>query len=748
MEFFVVILIVGLFWLIIKGVLARGQSRPQPPTPPAQNLGRYSTERQPEPRVTPTMPSSTRAVWNPPGSTLEIRGHCIGGGMIYTGFHLDRVSGYGVEPALINPRLPVAAPPPNYRGEDMPYWPSYSEISPQARGVYLRWLAQGRRDTDVSIGIVFLFFYGLERRLLAEHCDVKDEERTVLMRELDRLLEIYGENWSFRNHAVQLSDLIGVSLSTAGMIDQPPPKQVRVRGETVNGCLRVALGRMAAAGKPLPADWALAWVDSDPEYYPRTPAQRCRGEFVRFFQHRYREKFGDGCVLTQNKTRNKIEYRPASASFGGPITIRIPELPDVTVLKEPIGQFRALAAQCTDELDAYSRFLGRYPDQRSSPSALALLPAELLPDHEDEQLIAVNRWLDQTVHEREPTLIDFGEMAAQWPALRPNEFGRRDALLLAQCLQKLGFGIEPDIRFGGFAPAKDGKVAIFRLSSTSPSIPSKAYSAASMMLHLAALVVGADDEVNTEEERHLEDYLTTVLDLTPGERERLHAHMHWLLAAGPGFTGIKKRLEGLSIESRSTIGHFLVGVASCDGHIAPAEINTLTKIYRVLGLDVGELYSRAHAATTEPVTVQQPGPKAPGFAVPLPRPPRGDEPVLVRIDMERVHTMRAETEKVSLLLRDIFVTEEHLPTPKQPAIVPEECILGLDVAQSAFLRRLVTKAAWSRTELELLAADHQILLEGTIDSINDAALDAGEERLVEGGESIEVNLSVGKELRL
>ena len=53
--------------------------------------------------------------------------------------------------ALIDVRLPVGA---SGNGEDMPYWPSYSDIPPSSRYAYLRWLSGGRRDQDARLGLV------------------------------------------------------------------------------------------------------------------------------------------------------------------------------------------------------------------------------------------------------------------------------------------------------------------------------------------------------------------------------------------------------------------------------------------------------------------------------------------------------------------------------------------------------------------------------------------------------------------
>ena len=76
------------------------------------------------------------------------------------------------DPCLIDPTRPVASQG-DYTERDMGYWPSYSEVSPHARGAYLNWLAGGRQDPRADIGYVFLFFYGLERRAIID--GAKDE---------------------------------------------------------------------------------------------------------------------------------------------------------------------------------------------------------------------------------------------------------------------------------------------------------------------------------------------------------------------------------------------------------------------------------------------------------------------------------------------------------------------------------------------------------------------------------------------
>ena len=108
--------------------------------------------------------------WVPPGLGTRIAGYDIPGGMIYVGRHLRSMTG-GIEPALINPDLPVAedsSSPPTGRRPGLPT--AYHLISPATRAAYLQWLADGRQ-TEAPAGLVLLFCFGLERRVVMDTGD-------------------------------------------------------------------------------------------------------------------------------------------------------------------------------------------------------------------------------------------------------------------------------------------------------------------------------------------------------------------------------------------------------------------------------------------------------------------------------------------------------------------------------------------------------------------------------------------------
>src|ERR1035441_2550542 len=148
-------------------------------------------------------PAAGDAVWVPPGQLVQVGGCSISGGLVYVGRDLAAITGRGPDPALLDPSLGTDHQVADYAGANMGYWPSYSTIVPACRAAYLQWLANGRNAPNAYIGYVFLYFYGLERRLLvdAQQSAAARSERETLVTEVRRLLRIYGTNGSFRGEA-------------------------------------------------------------------------------------------------------------------------------------------------------------------------------------------------------------------------------------------------------------------------------------------------------------------------------------------------------------------------------------------------------------------------------------------------------------------------------------------------------------------------------------------------------------------
>lgn len=126
-------------------------------------------------------------------SGIAVNGFKVHGGMFYAGSDTsDLVDPSLMEPSLISPVYTVAKR--SDEAEELPPFPCYEYISPEQRRKYLEFLASNRKSAD-DIGYVFLYSYGLERRLIVDARkpgEVSREERARLAKEVARLLRAFG----------------------------------------------------------------------------------------------------------------------------------------------------------------------------------------------------------------------------------------------------------------------------------------------------------------------------------------------------------------------------------------------------------------------------------------------------------------------------------------------------------------------------------------------------------------------------
>ena len=199
----------------------------------------------------------------------------------------------------------------------------------------------------------------------------------------------------------------------------------------------------------------------------------------------------------------------------------------------------------------------------------------------------------------------------------------------------------------------------------------------------------------------------------------------------------------MTAPQRKAIGDAAVMVASADGVISPVEVTTLQRIHALLGLDGASVTSQLHQSLTaprqmpgeDPVTVLPGSPGAPGFRIPG-RPAAGCG---LALDDRVIRRTLSDTAAVSALLGDIFV-EEPERVPAQPngsraaasgPGAPVETVHGLDAPHSALLRRLASQSRISQPNFDELARTLGVMPGGALDVINEAALDALDEPVIE-----------------
>lgn len=691
----------------------------------------------------PAPPAPDDAVWVVDRPVL-VAGAAISGGRFYFGHQLgstDRL--FGGEASLVNPQLPVNFRQPDWAGSGLDYWPTYGRLSPEGRGAYLSWLSSSRDSTHVPIGYIFIYYYGLERRAIVEVLPTAGlhGELEQLAAEVERLLNIYGSDASFHRYASDFLAMILLKLASQSSAHIDPPPEAAGYNWEVPPLVKLGLGRFVANGQPIPVEWALTWAKAHPNIYFRTPANRCTDEFTQLFALRYHERFGYGMVLKADDTPLTVSYQPASPSLNDDVVVRV-DVPDVTALVAPAKKLQELVNLCTDQLDAYSRWLGRHPDEKGSLAAVALLPPELMANTPSTALDKLMEWVESSLAGRQEAVVDAPGLLSRWPSQTQGKLKKAEASALADLLESQGFGVEPDVRFGG-PVLGSGKVALFRLEGP-PASAGLGWGSAAAVLQLAAAVVAAPGVRNQAVFDATADEIQAVLNLPASEHRRIRAHLRWAASSPPNLSVRKRSLAKFDLESRQSIGRFLVDVAATGGDVGPEQVSALTSAYKVLGLEPASMYSllnerAAGAPASEPVEVIPARPGPAGEAIP----PSPRSPSAVVLDQEAIKIKLAESAKAAALLGQIFTeSEPDVPTPVDPPLGTRP----LSEAQAILLRELAARPVWSHSDFADLAASVGLLPAGALEALNDAALEVCGDPVLIGGDILEVDPAVLKEL--
>lgn len=379
-----------------------------------------------------------------------------------------------------------------------------------------------------------------------------------------------------------------------------------------------------------------------------------------------------------------------------------------------------------------------------------LLPGDLLDD-DPGPLRPLISWAGGRLSGAARVVVDAAEFAPYWSSAdRSGRMSRDEAGTLAQVLERIGVGLEPDVRFGG-PPLRPGPVVLFPLDpngggTTTTAVGSQVrrsqdFRVACHLLAVAAATVlrtaGLDETARCPVDRAM-TALAAEFTLTVRERARLAARLEWLLASGTTAARIRRDTARLTEAERSVGGHFLVRLVTDAPTVAPQDIAGLADGFRLLSLSLDDLHHRLHVALStspdagspapghrcEPVVVRSARPASSGHA--LPWAAASTDGTTVRLRPAVIDRQLDETQAVTALLAEIFsadaeVTAETVsaanttpPGDDQPPV--------LDAPHRGLLADIAVRPRWTTAEFTVLAAHHGVLPAGALDIINDAAI--------------------------
>jgi len=671
-----------------------------------------------------------------PGSELDLGRGVLKWPLVYATGASQRGN---FDASLIDGTLPVASTGSPVE-EGLPYWPNYYDCSPAQRALYLDWLLSGKSEPSTELGYVFIYFYGLERRVLVDQADY-----LPIAQELIRLLLIYDSSNSFRRYTYTL---LWLSLYLASQSLAVPQavldKAIAATGRWNDELLGMCLAILHNSKQPLPGHVAFLVSQNDSRSSSSVIVRRHPDEFAKLFETKYRGQFGDGIQLRASKRLKRIDYHPASGtllrSLGVIDGISLPAMPNVLAIPSQFKQIVQSWDESIKELKAFSR-ASNSSGGKLTAEAYESLPTELQTGDHPELDAWMKAWEDNVDNEGWP-IVPVSAIASIKGILSRARLTKTQCMKLLRTADTIGLGVEPDARMTGKNYRWDERVTLFFLDANKGTDATD-YIAASVLLRLGASVAEADGKVDKEELTFITNHIEGQFNLSDADSKRLEHLQYLLMHSATGDNAISSTLaKRLPRQQRLLVGEFLVGIAAVDEVISKDESKALRKAYKSLDLDVADLdklIARHIVGETDDASTS----------------PQDTE---LRLDMQAISRIMTETRQVASILRDAMAEDDEpegsssdsttgaapVDAPSDASTISSSTVqhhtedTDLNSRFRPFLAAVLEQKEWSPRELRELADKSKVMLSGAVEAINEWSTERYGDWLIEEGDTYHV----------
>ncbi len=692
--------------------------------PSKQRVG-ARIERQP---VHP--PKKTEPLqWFGSSEKIRLHGYTIIAPMVYS--TSSRLPWPG-EPSAIDPSLPVARPA---RGDAarLGYYSNFNYLTPGQRGAYLEWLAKGRRDDDPAerdLGYLFLFFYGLERRVLIDR-----DTDPRLREEIVKLLEYYGPSTRSRSLRTYFLELLHFSSYLEGteIYREVWPKWLTIHGAKLDGeVVKLVLANLFKRGEPM--HWTVAWhLAPRLEMSRKSVVVTRSGEkFWKLFEQRFNEEFPGGMTLQAAKRPVLVEYRPASSSLLALASKQNKELrisiPNVMGSHSQFNKLANIWNGCIDDLTGFSRALAHKsasPDEKALAAFLKLPPDIRNPlDHP----LAAD-WaglLSDCESEDQFSFVPTAALASLFGLKQRDRLTAAQSRQLAEQVDALGYSMAPDPRVTGIPLMWDQELVVYLVKHTFRE-PTPQLIGILRMLYLTVSVAAADGSVDPDEVAVFEEMALQAVH-EDSDKEALEATGAALLRdTGVADKALTRIAKGVDEGHRELVARYAIQVAAADEVITPDEARVLKRIFKLF--DLPNNFLEAQISTTDEefgeVTVLEAG-KANRKGEAIPKRSRPEHSF--QLDMSKIAAITAETSEVIGVLSTIMDDGEDEDVDHATEATPESekeivsdapsWMEGLEDRYQAALSEMLQHGEITRDQLAEIAKKHHTMPVDLVDSIN------------------------------
>ena len=426
------------------------------------------------PHPTPDARSDAHARW----FGAERTSFALGGETFHLTFcYVGQSASDPANPTVVDPELEIGEP------GDLPrprrkQFAAYEEFSPAERRAYLEWVSAGRQAADVPRSFLLQFVSTLEHAFLR---DGTSADVAAARSELHRLAELHSKDAVFGARARQL--ITALELVDPSFVPAPiyASAEANYRAEMPFN-IRQFLGWMLKCSGRLEGEAALLLCLQQAHTRLEPAVAQFFRELHALWCHRFPQIVGIRAEDISSLPRLKLTYEPVAGGFEFSWES---DLPDVAALPLP--------ASFTELFDACVHCILQLRDVPVGRllSNVPVLDGALRPA---TQLLfqprpGVGAELEAIVPGVEPQTVQVAELLSvlfdAGPLNRTRQVPKKLMDQVSRTLDELGFGFEPDSRFGmpkGLRP--DARVALFRTEKVPHEEPTDAY-----LLAQAAVVV-------------------------------------------------------------------------------------------------------------------------------------------------------------------------------------------------------------------------------------------------------------------
>lgn len=641
-------------------------------------------------------PSETCEIgrWVQAGEVVEICGRRIDCGLFY---QVKKEAGGIMKPAphLIVQNYAVSSPrrlDPSFSKAGQ-YWPTYESLGAEGRGRLLDWMAAGLVGEAPRVDVGFVYFYGLEYRLLTTN--KYDQETDVILARIKRLASKSTSD-SFVKYAANITEYVTIRRdlqNKTGIRNWVADFEEFIRSgqglAPMALSLRIAAYQMAGQQAPFDETMMMAMAQA-----PRTVKKyQSLGErlpaYISEWRSEFKLRFPQGYplrIIGTESTPLQLSYRRSSSNP----YIETKFIPDARLL-DPI-QFNWTGA--LNILRDVDDRLG--PALRTARKIAVIKKEKIDPQVKARmaRILQVNSWAQGIMAGRAFCVVDIENAAKSLGG--KNTFSTLAWRELISDLKAGGVGVEPSWD----SPKGIKKIGLMKEPSsviTDWSCP-------------ALTVVSVFSPVQDISQSSLDKLLSHLIGsygLQADAERHLRARAEALRGTLVGSPGkwAARILENIpSAETSERVGlvaDMLLEVGSIAGGIAMVEaLYDLAKIPRT------DLYARQMAGEGS-------------------RPQNGS-----KVDMDRIKAIAAETQIVNATLSAVFSEDEGgdlapsaSTTPAQAPVLRKYDFPGLDARYHALWADLQSKESWTAGAFDALAKSYNLMPAAAIDVINEWGID-------------------------